>query len=151
MQDNFFLILGLAGLTGAVWLLWNVFKTNPEPAAHKGSTSPVRASGPLDLAYAAVSIHCSGTGCQAVSAIQGRRFLGAEAPGLPLADCSSPHCNCSYLHHDDRRHNKSARRLFVPPTGEEDPMFVGMNDQRRGMGRRASDWELAYQLNVPAA
>jgi hypothetical protein len=32
---------------------------------------------------------------------------------------------------------------------KEDLMLPTSNDQREGMGRRASDWELAYQMNPP--
>jgi len=149
VQSNLFLILGIAGFIGALWLLWSAFKGNPE-SGRMATTSPLRAGKPSTHEYAAVSIHCPGGECEAVSVVEGLRFLGTEAPSLPLADCTSPQCNCSYLHHGDRRGSVLGRRIFAGPMGEDDPMFAGMNDQRYGMGRRASDWEQAYQLNSPA-
>jgi hypothetical protein len=44
-----------------------------------------------------------GACCKAVRAISGQRFLSAEAPRLPLADCDQPTCRCRYQHFTDRR------------------------------------------------
>lgn len=41
--------------------------------------------------------------CNAVKDIEGKRFLSAEAPILPVKGCDNPHCHCDYVHHDDRR------------------------------------------------
>jgi len=52
----------------------------------------------------AVSIVPKGASCQAAHAIRATRFLSAEAPRLPLAQCTnSKSCICAYKHHEDRR------------------------------------------------
>src|SRR5258706_8214907 len=85
----------------------------------------------------AVSIVGKPGHCQAAEALRRKRFLSAEAPPLPLAECSSPGgCKCTYVHHSDRR--VSVRRaadrgmpsLRVP---------VDKRDRQRGYGRREED------------
>jgi len=52
----------------------------------------------------AVSIAPKGASCEAALAMRGARFLSAEAPRLPLAQCTTPKsCICAYKHHEDRR------------------------------------------------
>jgi hypothetical protein len=52
----------------------------------------------------AVAIKPKGQCCEAVQARRSARFLSADAPRLPLAECStSDTCSCVYKHHADRR------------------------------------------------
>jgi hypothetical protein len=52
----------------------------------------------------AVSIKPKGMSCDAAHACRAARFLSAEAPRLPLADCTtSDTCSCVYKHLPDRR------------------------------------------------
>ena len=98
--------------------------------------------------YAAVSIRCAGGACDAAQSLKGQRFLGDEAPVLPLAACASARCDCRYKHHVDRRTGNLDRRnqrAEQPDTVE----FLGSRDMREGYGRRASDWLKAYQMNIP--
>lgn len=44
--------------------------------------------------------------CEAVQKLAGQRFLSAEAPTLPLADCTAANCGCRYRHHADRRYHE---------------------------------------------
>ena len=97
--------------------------------------------------YSAVSIRCAGS-CEAAQRVKGQRFLGDEAPALPLEGCSADTCHCRYVHHVDRRTgilDRRSRRV----DSEETSLSGGQQDQREGRGRRASDWIAAYQLNVP--
>ncbi len=97
--------------------------------------------------YPAVSIRV-GKGCEAVRALKGCRFLGNEAPSLPLENCTAAVCDCRYVHHVDRRTGILDRRRNRP--GEEAlSSDTGLDDQRSGRGRRASDWIAAYQLKIP--
>lgn len=41
--------------------------------------------------------------CDAVRESMGKRFLSNEVPMLPLADCDSADCRCTYQLYDDRR------------------------------------------------
>lgn len=72
--------------------------------------------------------------CEAVSAIAGQRFLGEQAPMLPLEGCDRPdRCRCRYRHFADRR--TDARR-------EADyglPMRLHPDEKRNGSGRRITD------------
>jgi len=140
---NILLILGLAVIT---WPLFHLFKARPESGG--GATEKRARAGSSRAAtpYAAVSIKCSGMECQATSAIQGKRYIGTEAPTLPLSDCTSEKCTCRYFHHNDRRNEDLGRRILAYSM-KEDIMFSGGDDRRLGMGRRASDWETAYQMN----
>jgi hypothetical protein len=57
----------------------------------------------------AVAIVPKGLCCELVKSLRTSRFLSAQAPRLPLPECSIPSsCNCSYKHYEDRR--VSARR-----------------------------------------
>jgi hypothetical protein len=72
--------------------------------------------------------------CEAVAAIAGQRFLGEQAPLLPLEGCDCPdRCQCRYRHFADRR--TDARR-------EADvglPMRLHPEEKRKGSGRRITD------------
>jgi hypothetical protein len=67
-------------------------------SARAASASPVRKD------WHAVSILPKGASCESALALRGTRFLSAEAPRLPLAQCTTPKsCSCAYKHHPDRR------------------------------------------------
>jgi hypothetical protein len=52
----------------------------------------------------AVSIVPRGLCCELVKSLRSSRFLSAEAPRLPLQECSMPSsCTCAYRHYPDRR------------------------------------------------
>jgi hypothetical protein len=52
----------------------------------------------------AVAIRPKGSSCEAVQACRSARYLSAEAPRLPLSQCTaSDTCSCVYKHHTDRR------------------------------------------------
>jgi len=95
--------------------------------------------------YAAVSIQSFGRGCEAATALRGRRFLAGEAPSLPLPECGSERCGCRYFHHVDRRTGNLDRRRAGG--GHEAP--ASADEQRDGSGRRAKDWALAYRMTQP--
>ncbi len=144
MHDIFWQI---PGLIAAAWLVQYLFKTNSkQKPVHRAKPKKVKTSSQATPHYSAVSIDCSGAECEAAKAIHGVRFLGREAPSLPLSECSSPTCECKYSHHPDRRNGNQERR-FNAQSMKEDLMFSDEDDQRFGLGRRASDWELAYQMN----
>jgi hypothetical protein len=51
----------------------------------------------------AVSIARGTPSCAAAARLDGRRWLSAQAPQLPVEGCDVQHCDCRYRHHDDRR------------------------------------------------
>jgi len=86
----------------------------------------------------AVSVIADGTACHAALALGDQRFLSAEAPRLPLEDCSKPGgCRCRYRHYPDRRVGpRRAMENFRPPR-----LWRG-EDKRVLRGRRSTDYSL---------
>jgi hypothetical protein len=97
--------------------------------------------------YPAVSVRSSSQ-CDAQRAIKGQRFLGGEAPALPLEGCTASICDCRYVHHVDRRTGNLDRRIFLQ-AAQDGVISIAAEDQRHGCGRRASDWAAAYQMHTP--
>jgi hypothetical protein len=87
--------------------------------------------------YPAVAIiPCAGA-CAAAVAVAGRRLLAAEAPLLPLRDCTMlTRCQCRYRKFPDRRDEDAERRS---PQGSIGANWYGGQDQRRRRGRRQDD------------
>jgi hypothetical protein len=85
--------------------------------------------------WSAVSIIGASGSCAASRSLKGQRFLGSEAPRLPLADCSAPgSCRCVYRKHPDRR---AGPRREGERSGVNRP---GPKPERRGKrGRRSTD------------
>ena len=75
--------------------------------------------------WAATSVLPNKGSCEAARAIRLLRFLSAEAPRLPLPDCSSPgSCACTYKKYPDRRagprreDEETGIRRYFDPTKE---------------------------------
>jgi hypothetical protein len=52
----------------------------------------------------AVTIAAKSSSCEAARAARNTRYLSAQAPRLPLPECSKPDaCPCAYRHYADRR------------------------------------------------
>jgi hypothetical protein len=85
--------------------------------------------------WSAVAIVAGSHGCEAARGLKGRRFLGAEAPRIPLAGCTClQRCRCVYLKYRDRRAG--------PRRAEDSGMrrVAGSDTERRiGRGRRSTD------------
>ena len=88
------------------------------------------------LKYHAVSIVTRRDGCDAVEALQGRRYLADDAPNLPLAECNVDRCTCDYVHYDDRRDDEERRDEF---SFLDNPTGVLPLGERRKFGRRKND------------
>ena len=86
--------------------------------------------------WSAVSIVPGSNSCEAALALKGRRFLGAAAPRIPLAECTSAEsCRCVYRKYADRR---------AGPRRAEDHSGMrrtssGAQERRTGRGRRSTD------------
>jgi len=72
--------------------------------------------------------------CTAASQMRGVRFLSAQAPRVPLPQCTWPmSCTCVYRHFDDRRANLrrgADRGMYGRPVSQE---------RRVGHDRRRAD------------
>ena len=126
------LILSLAA---AFWLLRSRGERDSERKSRKTQPAP-RARSP----YLATSISFVGCGCTAVKAVGNKRFLSSgNVPKLPLADCASATCNCSYVRHEDRRTTQGDRR--APFSMRTDLYNLATESERRvEKGRRQNDW-----------
>lgn len=95
---------------------------------------PVKAHRVLNP-FHAVSIQPALMGaCSAAHRCDGRRFLSAEAPVLPLQQCDSEKCLCRYVHHEDRR---SELRRIADDRGPA-RVWAGV-ERRQSGGRRITD------------
>jgi hypothetical protein len=90
---------------------------------------------PPPTAWHAVSIKPGATACDAVRKLSGTRWLSAQAPRFPVADCDVRSCECRYRHHPDRR--AQPRRQL----DRDGIARVHRGDERRvgARGRRPSD------------
>lgn len=89
--------------------------------------------------WAAVSIVTSSHCCSAAKAMTSVRHRAADAPQLPLADCSMPgQCRCHYQKHADRRSGEDRREMNHNSIGQS---FYGGEKNRRAHspGRRSTD------------
>ena len=94
------------------------------------------------ISYKSVSIVCDSSACEAAESLMDKQFLTHEAPVVPLPDCTSTHCECKYIHHQDRRKQTIDRRAPVAlntDTSEQSDR----SDRRCNNGRRRSDWKYA--------
>ena len=99
----------------------------------------VKAENPAkSTAFHCVETHHHGKCCEAVKALHGKRFLSAEAPILPIKGCDQAHCECDYVHHNDRRADN--RRTDV---GLQHDMYGQTGEvehrSKTGHGRRETD------------
>jgi hypothetical protein len=86
-------------------------------------------------AWHAVSVVPGFSACMASQKIGAMRFLPAQAPRIPLADCTTPlTCRCVYRHHADRR--AGARRAIDRGMYR---LHRGDDRRRTPRGRRAED------------
>jgi hypothetical protein len=86
----------------------------------------------------AVSVQASGNACPVCKQITGIRFLSAEAPKLPLADClHAAACRCVYRHHDDRR--AGPRRALERGSPLRGGSLYPGEERRAHGGRRRTD------------
>jgi len=92
----------------------------------------------LSNRWHAVSVVGGLAPCPHAMALRQQRFLSAEAPRLPLPDCTSPgRCQCRYQHFADRR----AKMRRTEDRGGLPFPFAGANKRVTRVGRRAEDKE----------
>ncbi len=84
--------------------------------------------------YGAVEIRTRGGACAAARALQDQRYLAAEAPSLPLPDCTAAQCSCAFVKLRDRRTDE--RRFGNASLNAS--LFLADNRRQRS-GRRDED------------
>lgn len=75
--------------------------------------------------------------CAAAQAIAGSRFLPHEVPKLPLENCDSANCQCSFKLFNDRRTDPRRASDFGYDIASE--LRNSNNRRGRPAGRRSSD------------
>ena len=100
------LLIILAVIAGIVWLLRSSRRRQPRTCIPPPQIIRYGPAGQLETLqqnknYWGVEIQ-SGT-CEASKALAGRRFPFPETPSLPLADCATNFCTCSYVGLWERR------------------------------------------------
>jgi hypothetical protein len=128
-------LLILVGIFALFWLIRRLFPARPRPHLPSPEHHHAHSQG---SAYQAVSIHCYEGACAEAQAIQGTRYLTAEAPVIPLATCKADKCRCVYQHHEDRRSGERDRRKLHSPN-EAALTTPAREDRRDGPGRRTTD------------
>ena len=87
--------------------------------------------------YPAVTVVAAAECCLAVRSLNGRVMLAAEAPTLPLAQCSTPRqCRCRFVKHTDRRDLGEERRLTY---ASQAAIWYAGSERRQAVSRRESD------------
>jgi hypothetical protein len=76
--------------------------------------------------------------CDAVRKVEGRRFLVNDVPPIPVPDCTSLNCKCSYIRYNDRRCWHADRRALFSLKADLHTI-AGNEERRRKQGRRADD------------
>jgi hypothetical protein len=97
---------------------------------------------------AAITSNDSKCACDAVKQLEGRRFLAREAPLLPLQDCTSPACTCSYTRYRDRRGINGDRRAIASVVASQIQVERqnGSNHRNQLQGRRTSDGDESLDI-----
>lgn len=88
--------------------------------------------------YPAVMIASNASACAAAKAQDGCRILAAEAPRLPLSDCTQPDdCRCRFSKYADRRDEFEPERRHHGVTMRS--VLYSEKERRRSGGRRQDD------------
>lgn len=128
-------------------LVWQATRKPPRKAGKPASARMTKkvaaakaASASSGGAHRGISIDYGPGACDAVRALEGKRFLVGEIAKLPLADCTSPNCNCKFIHHEDRRDTHEDKRVI---SGLSTELYhaSGKPERRKRKGRRKSDFK----------
>jgi hypothetical protein len=118
-------------------LIRSLFATKPETAVSapgaRGQAALARRQW-ISNPWHAVAIVPGQRACQAARAVGKTRYLSAEAPLLPLPQCSTHSCTCHYRHFQDRR--RSPRR--AADVAASRVSWPG-RERRAAPGRRSTD------------
>ena len=126
-------LIAIAVLLAVLWFVRrNAKPGNVEP-------DPVRKIAAVgESKFHAVSIRFGANACEAARNMEGRRFLSAAAPRLPLPDCDAPGCKCRFKHHTDRRSGDDRRDAWGQGLGTTATGQYS-KEQRKGGDRRKDD------------
>lgn len=123
----------------AAMLAWNLYRSASYPSGRTHMSQGLHSYRYWIGRYQRRPYHavsCRGE-CECLRAFREKRYLGEEAPPLPVPSCHKSHCDCKYVHFNDRRASASDRREL----GGAHAQSGGSRglDRRKSLGRRASD------------
>ena len=87
--------------------------------------------------YRSAEIQIQDCACDAVKKLGGTRFLLGDVPLIPVPDCTSSECKCSYTKYKDRRSWSADRRAHF--TLHNESRNADSSERREKEGRRTSD------------
>ena len=107
-------------------------------ARKAGAEMRVRQEKQPSYPYRAAEIVCEEFACDAVKNMAGNRFLLRDVPLIPIPDCTSPNCECSYIRYNDRRNWSEDRREHYSLVTN---LYAinGNVERREKQGRRAGE------------
>ena len=85
--------------------------------------------------YRAVSIKCGKNPCSAGKRMEGKRVLVGQFPKIPLSGCDAKKCECTYVHHADRRSGADRRDVIRSRSNDNFARFTS-HKSRSGRDRR---------------
>mgnify|MGYP001827553757 CR=1 FL=1 len=100
--------------------------------------------------YRATSIVNESNSCAAVRSLLNVKFLDVDKkiPSLPVPGCNLGHCNCKYVHHEDRREDDGDRRAPISlgsalyeHSGDEDRRSSRGGRRKRDLDRRVIQYD----------
>jgi len=121
-----------------ILLLVLVFVRRPKEKEKPRPTARRISPGKPDTTYHAVSLKCPPNACDAARAMEGERYLSANAPNIPLPDCDAVTCKCRYVHHKDRRGRDDRRNPWAPGFGGSSTGSYEQEQRKSGERRNES-------------
>jgi hypothetical protein len=107
------------------------------PKDERATSGPAGSRNIAASEYSAVSVVPSGACCAAAKELAGRKMRTAEAPRLPLADCTQPlNCGCRFRKFTDRRDGDDDRRQLG--SAARSVWYAGPQ-RRKSVSRRGGD------------
>ena len=139
------ILLVLAAVALAIFV-FRMLRSSPSAGNSAAKPKKVQATDSASSAvqgsrkFNAVSIKCGLGACEAALAMGSKRFLPAEMPQFPLADCMSANCRCKFEHHPERRDADGDKRAV---TALRSQLYTasGKSERRTRAGRRNTDQE----------
>lgn len=110
-------------------------KSSAKILAKQGRPTQTKAAS----SHRSAEIVCGKGACSGANALAGTRFLLSDLPRIPLPNCTSPQCRCTYSHYNDRRNPLDERRAPFSMRTNLYSTSVGNEERRRKVGRRAGE------------
>jgi len=121
-----------------ILLLLLIFVRRPKDKETTRTPAPRTPARKPDTKYHAVSLKILPSACDAAKAMEGERYLSAEAPNIPLPECDAATCKCRYVHYKDRRGRDDRRNPWAPGFGGSSTGSYEQEQRKSGERRNES-------------